>query len=318
MKILVTGCAGFIGSHLCERLIFDGHTVLGVDNFDPFYAKSIKLRNLEQLNRQQRFIFHKVDIRSAEQVQDISGAFDCVVHLAAKAGVRPSIEQPGAYIDTNIAGTHNVLNLMLRHKVNKMVFASSSSVYGDTTEVPYNESAAVDFPISPYAFTKKSCELMLYTYFHLYRISTVALRFFTVYGPRQRPDLAINKFFTAIENEKPVTVFGDGTTSRDYTFIGDIVEGIIRAIHLVETQSPVFEVINLGNNRPVPLIDLIRKIEKTVEKHAHLVYQEMQPGDVQMTCADISKARRLLDYIPTTPLEEGLRKYYDWRNQQPA
>lgn len=313
MKILVTGCAGFIGSHLCERLIEQGDEVIGIDNFDAFYPKQIKWNNLSKLLENSRFSFHQVDIRKEEQLAIIGESFDIVVHLAAKAGVRPSIEQPEQYIETNITGTQNILNLMRNKGANKIVFASSSSVYGDKTPAPYPENAIVDFPISPYAFTKKSGELLLHTYYHLYKINTIALRFFTVYGPRQRPDLAINKFFSAIENNQPIHVFGDGSTSRDYTFIDDIINGITSAITLIKNNNNIYEIINLGNNKPTKLLDLIAKIEQVAGKKATLIFKDMQPGDVVMTCADTAKANQLLGYLPQTTMEEGLQRYYQWR-----
>lgn len=316
MKILVTGCAGFIGSHLCEKLVDDGNEVVGIDNFDDFYSKDIKMKNLEKLNQLPGFVLRNVDISVKNDIEAIKDEFELVIHLAAKAGVRPSIEKPRSYIDTNIVGTQNILDLMLNRKVSKIIFASSSSIYGDSTVAPYSEDAIVDFPISPYAFTKKSCELMLYTYHHLYHINSVSLRFFTVYGPRQRPDLAINKFFTAIEKDEPIYVFGDGSTLRDYTFIGDIVKGIISSIRLINAGDKTYEIVNLGNNRPIELLTLIQKIEETIGKKAKLIYKEMQPGDVIMTCADTSKAGRLLNYQPETPIEKGLALYYQWRQSQ--
>lgn len=316
MKILVTGCAGFIGSHLCEKLVADGNEIIGVDNFDDFYSKEVKIKNIENLNQSPNFSLREIDIRLKEEVNSIKDEFELVIHLAAKAGVRPSIEKPGSYIETNITGTQNILDLMLRNRINKIVFASSSSIYGDNTVAPYSESAIVDYPISPYAFTKKSCELLLYTYFHLYKINSVLLRFFTVYGPRQRPDLAINKFFAAIEQSKPIFVFGDGSTARDYTYIADIIKGIMSSIELIKNADSVYEIINLGNNKPAKLLSLIQKIEEVVGKKADLSFKEMQPGDVFMTCADTTKAGQLLNYTPETSLDNGLRLYYQWRQSQ--
>ncbi len=316
MKILVTGCAGFIGSHLCEKLIAEGNEVIGIDIFDDFYSKDIKLKNIESLNQSPNFILKEVDIRVKKDMESIKEEFELVIHLAAKAGVRPSIEKPLSYIETNITGTQNILDLMVERKISKIIFASSSSIYGDKTVAPYSESAVVDFPISPYAYTKKSCELMLHTYFHLYHINSVLLRFFTVYGPRQRPDLAINNFFTAIEENKPIFLFGDGSTSRDYTFIGDIIEGIMSSIGLITSRESVYEIINLGNNKPTGLLNLIQKIEEIIGKKAELVHKEMQPGDVIMTCADTTKALQLLNYTSQTSLDNGLHIYYQWRQSQ--
>ncbi len=316
MKIFVTGCAGFIGSHLCEKLIAEGNEVIGIDIFDDFYSKDIKLKNIESLNQSPNFILKEVDIRVKKDMESIKEGFELVIHLAAKAGVRPSIEKPLSYIETNITGTQNILDLMVERKISKIIFASSSSIYGDKTVAPYSESAVVDYPISPYAYTKKSCELMLHTYFHLYNINSVLLRFFTVYGPRQRPDLAINKFFTAIENNEPISVFGDGSTSRDYTFIADIVEGIMSSIEFITSGKNVYEIINLGNNKPTELLTIIQQIEEIVGKKANLEFKEMQPGDVIMTCADTTKALRLLNYHPETSMDKGLQVYYQWRQSQ--
>ena len=313
MNILITGCAGFIGSHLCERLITDGHTVIGIDNFDPFYDRSIKEDNLKELLISERFHFHEIDIRVKKEWSRLNHSIDIVVHLAAKAGVRPSIEDPTGYINTNINGTQNLLDVMLQKGIKKIVFASSSSVYGNNTLPPFSEESITDFPISPYAFTKKACELMLYNYHHLYEINCVALRFFTVFGPRQRPDLAIHKFFNAMMNELPISIFGDGGTLRDYTFIEDIINGLVKAIEYVDREMPIFEIFNLGNNTPVKLLDLIQYLEKVTNKKAILAFKEMQPGDVDITCADITKSKRLLNYEPNTPILKGLNAFSEWK-----
>jgi len=316
VKILITGCAGFIGSHVCEQLIKNSHTVIGIDNFDNFYDIEIKKTNLSWLIKQDNFKFYQIDITKTKELSELTETgVDVVVHLAAKAGVRPSIEKPLDYISVNITGTYNILNYMRTNNISKIVFASSSSVYGDSTPAPYKETATVDFPISPYAFTKKSGELLLYNFHHLYNFNTIMLRFFTVYGPRQRPDLAINKFFTAIENNEKIQVYGDGNTLRDYTYISDIVCGIIKSIELVSNSGPIYEIINLGNNKPTKLLDLIATIEKVVNKKALLEFIEMQAGDVKMTCADTSKALKLLNYTSSTLMEEGLKNYYAWRNK---
>ncbi|ANE52967.1 SDR family NAD(P)-dependent oxidoreductase [Flavisolibacter tropicus] len=313
MKIIVTGCAGFIGSHLCERLVKEHHKVVGIDNFDNFYQRSIKEENLRQLQSNSLFQFYEADIRNKEDLSAISDNFDVVIHLAAKAGVRPSIDNPQGYIDTNINGTLNILHFMLEKNINKIVFASSSSVYGDKAISPYREDSITDFPISPYAFTKKSCELLLHNYHNLYQIDSAALRFFTVYGPRQRPDLAIHKFFNAIEKQQPISIYGDGSTSRDYTYIDDTVDGIVRAMEYVLNNQSVCEVFNLGNNAPTPLLTLVNAIERVCEKKALLKYISMQQGDVLHTCADISKAQAILGYEPKIKLQEGLRRFYSWK-----
>lgn len=316
MNILVTGCAGFIGSHLCERLIEKNHTIIGIDNFDIFYDRSIKEKNLEVLLQQNKFHFFENDIRNSAALNEIEANIDLVIHLAAKAGVRPSIQYPNEYIDINIQGTLNILNFMVSRNIKKILFGSSSSVYGNNAESPFNESQITDEPISPYAFTKKCCELLLYTYSGLHDISSVALRFFTVYGPRQRPDLAIHKFFDAIAAGKPIQVFGDGTTHRDYTFIQDIIGGIEGAIDFIcDRSQKVFEVINLGNNNPISLKDLILEIEETLGKKALIEYKNMQPGDMPSTCADVSKAIRLLNYNPKTAIKQGLAQFWDWKKE---
>lgn len=313
MKIVVTGCAGFIGSHLCERLIKENHKVIGIDNFDNFYQRSIKEENLNKLRTSSLFSFYEADIRNKEELDEINDNFDVVIHLAAKAGVRPSIENPKGYVDTNIHGTLNILQFMLDKKINKIVFASSSSVYGDRAISPYREESITDYPISPYAFTKKSGELILHNYHNLYQIDSVALRFFTVYGPRQRPDLAIHKFFNAVERQLPITIFGDGTTSRDYTYVDDTVDGIVRAMDYVMNNTSICEIFNLGNNAPTPLLALVNAIEKVCEKKAIVKYDSMQQGDVLHTCADITKAQRILGYQPRVKLMEGLQRFYAWK-----
>src|SRR5690349_5118756 len=276
MNIVVTGCAGFIGSHVCEALLQKGYGVVGVDNFDPFYENKIKLQNLKELQTNENFFFYDCDIISERALSAIAQDFSAVIHLAAKAGVRPSIESPGAYVNTNIKGTLNVVEWALSKNVNKFVFASSSSVYGNSSSVPFSEGDVAVAPISPYAFTKRSSELLLYNYFHLYKLSSVSLRFFTVYGPRQRPDLAIHKFFKQIYDGTPIQVFGDGKTYRDYTFIDDIVTGVLAALAYVLESGTLYEIINLGNHHPTSLMDLIKKIEKITDKEAILNFTHMQ------------------------------------------
>ena len=309
--ILVTGAAGFIGSNLCEKLVNDGFQVIGIDNFDNFYSSEIKRNNLESLvlNSQFQFIEGNVGDISTLPIQlDI----DLVIHLAAKAGVRPSIDSPAEYIENNINQSYKLYDWMQRKNIKKLIFASSSSVYGNSRKVPFSEADIVDFPISPYAFTKKSGELLTHTFHHMFNFDVLNLRFFTVYGERQRPDLAIHKFAKFIIQDLPITLFGDGSTSRDYTYVGDIVNGIYGAINYLQTNSIVYETINLGSNSPIKLIDLVRTLENVLGKKAQIIWGPMQMGDVERTFADIHKAEELLDYKPTMSLEMGLAKFIKW------
>lgn len=309
--ILVTGAAGFIGSNLCEKLVNDGFQVIGIDNFDTFYSREIKRNNLESLipNSQFQFIEGNVgDISTLPIQPDI----DLVIHLAAKAGVRPSIDSPAEYIENNINQSYKLYDWMQRKNIKKLIFASSSSVYGNSRKVPFSEADIVDFPISPYAFTKKSGELLTHTFHHMFNFDVLNLRFFTVYGERQRPDLAIHKFAKCIIQDLPITLFGDGSTSRDYTYVGDIVNGIYGAINYLQTNSIVYETINLGSNSPIRLIDLVRTMENILGKKAQINWGPMQMGDVERTFADIHKAEELLDYKPALTLEMGLAKFIKW------
>ena len=312
MRILVTGGAGFIGSNLADALLDDGHDVVVVDNFNDYYDPSIKERNVAPHEGDPRYRLYRCDIEDASALAAVfaENAFDCVVHLAARAGVRPSLENPSAYVRTNVLGTTNVLDQMQRHGVGKLVFASSSSVYGNCPEAMFSEDLKVTEPISPYAATKSACEQICYTYCHLYGIRTVCLRFFTVYGPRQRPDLAIRKFVEKIERGEPIEMYGDGTTKRDYTFIADIVKGIRSAIAYDATP---YEIVNLGGGEPITLARMIATIEKVLGKKARIVTKPMQPGDVVKTVCDWSKAKRLLGYVPSTSFEDGIRKFVEWR-----
>jgi nucleoside-diphosphate-sugar epimerase len=313
MRILITGAAGFIGSHLTERLLGLGHTVTGIDNFDPFYPKSVKQSNLEGALRTPGFTFYECDLFSMGSLLEKKKAeFDLVVHLAARAGVRPSIENPAGYIEANILGTYYVLEWMKKSSCKKMLFASSSSVYGNNRKVPFAENDPVDFPISPYAFTKKSCELLNHNYHHLYRLSIINLRFFTVYGPRQRPDLAIHKFFELIYNDKPVPIYGDGSTGRDYTYISDTVGGIVASADRIAKEKVLFETYNLGNSSPVLLRDLVDTIEKITGRQVRREFLPMQEGDVERTFADIALARVRLGFNPSVPLSEGLKNFKAW------
>ena len=311
--ILVTGAAGFIGSHLSERLIAGGATVIGLDNFDPFYDAEVKRANIAGPMSSDRFKLIEGDIRGANCVRSIlqNDTVDIIVHLAAKAGVRPSIEDPVAYQDTNINGTVVMLEAAKEFGVKKFVFASSSSVYGNNEKVPFSENDNVDFPISPYAATKKACELICYTYSHLYDMNMTCLRFFTVYGPRQRPDLAIHKFAKLIEDGKPIPVFGDGSMQRDFTYIDDIIDGVTAAI----AKCNGYEIYNLGESQPVRLDELIAEIETALGKKATIDRQPPQPGDVNRTYADITKAKRQLGYDPSTDIRVGLKKFVEWFRQ---
>jgi len=312
MNILVTGCAGFIGSHVTEQLLHQGHSVIGIDNFDDFYAKSIKENNLSGFLNHPNFRFKDLDLRNVDELESIEESFDVVVHLAAKAGVLPSLKNPQAYISSNILATNNLLELMRQRNCKKLVFASSSSVYGNNRKTPFEESDDVNNTISIYAQTKKSCELLNYTYHHLYHFDIINLRFFTVFGPRQRPDLAIHKFFAKINAGEPIEMYGDGHTARDYTYIDDTVSGVISAINYVTQKDTVYEIINLGNKTPIQLNDLIATIYETMNQEPNIIKQPMQPGDVDITFASIEKANRLLNYHPTTSLKNGLLKFKEW------
>jgi len=311
-RILITGAAGFIGSNLINRLLLSGlYQVIGFDNFDDFYSREQKERNVAPFLSHPDFQFSEGDIRNLEDLLAL-GDLDVIVHLAAKAGVRPSIKNPVLYQEVNVGGTQNLLEFARQKNIKQFVFASSSSVYGINENIPWNEEEKLK-PISPYASTKLSCEMLGHVYSHLYGIRFLALRFFTVYGPAQRPDLAIYKFFDSISKGQAIPVFGDGSTSRDYTFVEDTIQGIEAAINYTKSD---FEIINLGNHQTVTLSELIAAIENILGKKAIIDRQPEQPGDVPQTYADISKEQRLLNYHPETGLEMGLIKFYDWYNNQ--
>jgi len=314
MNILITGGAGFIGSTLSDFLLKKGDSVICYDNFDSFYPAVVKQSNLAEALGHQNFKLVDGDINDAGLLSKVfsENKIDLVIHLAAKAGVRPSIMNPRDYAAVNISGTINLLETMRLNKVTNLIFASSSSIYGNNEKVPYSETDNVDFPISPYAATKKSGELITYNYHHLYNFSIINLRFFTVYGPRQRPDLAIHKFFKCIYNNVPIDLFGDGTTSRDYTFVDDTISGINGAINYLLNHPNAYEIINLGNSTPVKLKDLIEKIQDVTGRKFTINNLPMQQGDVDRTFADISKAQSLLNYRPETKMEEGLMKFKTW------
>ncbi|MBN2139245.1 MAG: GDP-mannose 4,6-dehydratase [Sedimentisphaerales bacterium] len=309
MNVLITGVAGFIGSHLSERLLADGHNVTGVDNFDAFYDPRIKRKNISGCFDNEHFQMIEADIREADAMDKaVSERTELIVHLAAKAGVRPSIDEPLLCADVNVNGTVVLLEAAVKHNVKKFIFASSSSVYGNNKKVPFSETDNVDFPISPYATSKKAGELMCHTYHHLYGIDITALRFFTVYGPRQRPDLAIHKFVSLIEQGKAVPVYGDGTMMRDFTYIDDIIDGVVSAID----KCGGFNIFNLGESRPITVNDLVSKLEKSLGKKAVKDFQPIQPGDVERTYADVARAVEQLGYKPRTTIEAGLAKFVDW------
>lgn len=318
-KIIVTGCAGFIGSHLSETLLKEGHKVIGIDNFDPYYSPAIKRENLKNCFSDKNFLFFEKDLRDEASVHKIfSEGADIVVHLAGKAGVRPSIEAPQSYIDHNITSTRVVLDAMKKNNITKLAFASSSSVYGNNPQTPWHEEINVDNPVSPYAFSKKSCELLNYTWHHLYKFDIINMRFFTVYGPRQRPDLAIHKFTRMMFENVPLTLFGDGSSARDYTYVSDTVSGILGVISYLMSHNSVFEIVNLGNNHPVTLKELVQKISQVTGIDPKIERLPVQPGDVDITYADIRKAKRMIGYQPQVKLEDGLTNFVEWFKKKKA
>jgi len=316
MKILLTGAAGFIGSHLAETLIKD-HNVIGIDNFCDFYDPKIKQQNVADLLTNKNFQLIKADIRHQKVLERVfdENEIDLVIHLAAMAGVRPSIENPSLYTEVNINGTVNLLEECRKHDIKHFIFASSSSVYGNNKKVPFSEEDLVDHPISPYASTKKAGELICHTYHYLHQMSIACLRFFTVYGPRQRPDLAIHKFSRMIMNGEEIPVFGDGSTKRDYTYIDDIIDGIQKSVEFI-LEGNKYEVFNLGESQTISLSEMIGTIENTLKMKANKKVLPLQPGDVDQTFADISKSKRILGYDPQTNFEAGVAKFIDWLKNQ--
>ena len=313
--ILVTGCAGFIGSHVCELLLSKGYKVVGADNFDEFYAKEIKEENLTNFSNNDNFRFYELDLcKGLDSIKEEN--IHAVIHLAAKAGVRPSIQDPAGYIHANITGTQKVHEFMLKKEIRKLIFASSSSVYGNNKKTPFSESDSVDNPISPYAFTKKAGELMNHAFHHLNDVDIINLRFFTVYGPRQRPDLAINKFISKIHNDESLVLFGDGSTARDYTYITDTVSGIYSALEYCMNNESLYLTLNLGNNTPVKLITLVDTLYELMNKKRDITFDVMQPGDVDITFADITQAKSLINYEPKTDIKTGLKNYIDWYSKK--
>lgn len=309
--ILLTGAAGFIGSHTAARLLADGHQVIGIDNLNDYYSPDWKRQNLEPLQQHPSFQFYELDILDFAGLKDVAQRHQptSIIHLAARAGVRPSIADPLLYQQVNVQGTNHIFELARQMDIKQVIYASSSSVYGNQEKVPFSETDPCDAPISPYAATKRATELLAHTYSHLFGMQTVGLRFFTVYGPAGRPDMAPYLFTEAILRGQPIKQFGDGTTARDYTYIDDIVEGVVACLALEGQQA---EIINLGNNRPVQLREFISLLERITGQQALITRVEPQPGDVQQTYADISKAEQLLGYAPKVSFEQGLEKFVGW------
>ncbi|CAA7196455.1 GDP-mannose 4,6-dehydratase [Chryseobacterium potabilaquae] len=337
MNYLVTGGSGFIGSHLIEQLLQNGHSVINIDNFDDFYSYHIKIKNtlesiqnfsefdftnkkdddikkLISLSQSDHYKLYYQDIRDKKGLENIfkNHTIDLVIHLAALAGVRPSIESPLEYEEVNIRGTMNLWEICKDLGIKKFICASSSSVYGNNKKIPFTETDNVDTPISPYAATKKCGEVLGHVYHDLYRIDMIQLRFFTVYGPRQRPDLAIHKFTKLISEDKEIPFYGDGTTARDYTYIDDIIDGITKSIHYIENNHNVYEIINLGENQVINLNEMLSTIEHNLGKIALKKNLPMQPGDVQKTNADITKAKALIGYKPAINFQNGIKKFVEW------
>lgn len=315
---LITGGAGFIGSTLTERLLGEGEKVIVVDNFNNFYNPEIKKDNIRPFLDNPNFQVYQVDIRDKEGLEKVfaENKFDFIMHLAAMAGVRPSIENPMLYQDVNGMGTQNVLEMARKYGVKKLALASSSSVYGNCKEVPFREDMIVDFAISPYAATKKANEVMAHVYHKLFDMDIVMLRFFTVYGPKQRPDLAINKFTRMMLVGEEIPMFGDGSTSRDYTYVDDIVDGICRTFGYLSNNSGVYEIINLGSNNPISLKEMITTIGEVLGIEPKIEQLPMQPGDVDRTYADITKAKKLLGYAPKWRFKDGIKEFVRARKNE--
>ena len=311
-KIVITGGAGFIGSNLIAKLIGDFEIVV-IDNFDPFYIRKKKEQNISSYQKSKGFYFFDVDIRDKGGLESVFSQFKDeiygIIHLAGKAGVRPSILSPDEYMDVNVKGTVNMLEMAREYNIKKFIFASSSSVYGNCDNPPFVETQNINKPISPYAASKVAGEALCYTYHHLYDINMICFRFFTVYGPNQRPDLAIHKFCNLIYNDQPIQMYGNGSTMRDYTYVDDICDGIYKALSYDKSG---YEIMNLGNSNPIDLASLIKLIENGLGKKANIQRESNQPGDVDLTCADITKSQKLIAYNPATKIEDGIGKFVDW------
>ena len=316
-RLLVTGAAGFIGSHLVERLLARGDQVIGIDNFDPFYPRALKEANLNGLDGS-RWSFHELSILDQAELERLLTPETVLVHLAAKAGVRPSLADPVGYTETNVTGTAVLLEAARRAGLSRIVFASSSSVYGDSTPSPFREDAAAVDPVSPYAATKRAGELLVSALAPLFGFRVAALRYFTVYGPRQRPDLAIRAFSRRMSRGEPITLFGDGSQARDYTFISDIVEGTVSAIDWTADAAPGVEIFNLGGNRVVPLRDMVAILSDALGIAPIIEWAPCQPGDVQNTSADLTKSERVLGYLPEVTFTEGIRRFAAWFREADA
>ena len=313
-NILLTGGAGFIGSHLTMQLLARGYAVVVLDNMDSYYDVNLKRQHVGQYLSNPNYDFVEGDIRDRPLLHSLFAlhSFDAVIHLAARAGVRPSVEDPALYFDVNVNGTLALLDAMRQAGTRQMVMASSSSVYGDTPTVPFSESAMCDRPLSPYAASKRAAELLAYTYHHLYGLDISCLRFFTVYGPRQRPEMAISQFTERIINGQFITLFGDGTTARDYTYIDDITAGIVATLERLSG----YNILNLGGSSPITLRDMVHLIEQSVGQPAQIDWQPMQPGDVERTYADLTRARDLIGYAPTIKTQEGIRRFVEWYKEK--
>jgi len=311
-RVLVTGAAGFIGSHLVEALLARGNEVVGIDNFDPFYPRAMKERNLDEVGRRSGFTFREQDLLDAGATRALLTPDTVIVHLAAKAGVRPSLADPVGYARANVTGTAAVLDAARQAGVSRIVFGSSSSVYGDSTPVPFREDAVAIVPVSPYAATKRAGELFLSSVAPIYRFQAASLRFFTVYGPRQRPDLAIHAFARKMVEGQTLTLFGDGTQARDYTYCDDIVSGVIAAIDWTATAPIGVDTFNLGGNRSIPTEAMVGEIARALGVEPRITWAPMQPGDVQQTAADLTKSGAVLRYAPKTPFPEGIRRFIRW------
>ena len=314
MKILITGGAGFIGSHLCERLLKSHHQVSCLDNFCDFYSPKTKEKNISEISKYPNFALNRIDITDFKSLETIfmKNDYDLVIHLAAMTGVRPSIENPLLYHNVNITGTIHLLELCKRYNIKRFIFASSSSVYGNNEVVPFCEDHNVDNPISPYAATKKAGELLCHTYHMLFEMSIICLRFFTVYGPRQRPDLAIHKFTDLILQDKEIPIYGNGDTKRDYTYIDDILDGIMKSIDYVFVGNK-YQIFNLGEAKTISLLNMIEVLENTIGKRAKKKFMPMQPGDVNITYADITKSKSILGYNPQMDFNEGVKRFLEWK-----